>query len=83
MNTKEMTNVLEDMKVKIDIPRAAVSQRNKNDALDAAIEALNQKEQLLNLITDFRAKVAKDGRLPVNPLWGEELLGDIKKIFTV
>lgn len=32
--------VLEDMKVKIDIPKAAVMQNNKNWALDMAIKEL-------------------------------------------
>ncbi len=35
--------VLNDMKVKIDIPKAAVTQRNKNWALDCAIKVLKQE----------------------------------------
>ncbi len=35
--------VLDDMKVKIDIPKAAVTQIDKNWALDMAIEALKQE----------------------------------------
>ncbi len=35
--------VLDDMKVKIDIPKAAVTQLDKNWALDMAIEALKQE----------------------------------------
>ena len=40
LSRKEAAKVLEDMKVKIEIPKAAVTQWKRNTALDMAIEAL-------------------------------------------
>ncbi len=47
MTDKEAVEVLEDMKVKIDIPKAAELQRKRNDALDMAISAL-RAQSLVN-----------------------------------
>ena len=44
LSRKEAAEVLEDMKVKIEIPKAAVTQWKRNTALDMAIEALNCSE---------------------------------------
>jgi len=40
----EAVKVLEDMKVKIEIPKAAVTQWKRNNALDMAVEALKHSE---------------------------------------
>ena len=48
MEDKKLTNdeaikVLDDLKVKIDIPKSAVTQRNRNIALDMAIQAIEEQ----------------------------------------
>lgn len=43
MTKEEACAVLDDMKVKIDIPHAAVMQRKRNEALDMAISALKDE----------------------------------------
>jgi len=40
MNKQEAIKVLDSMKVKIDIPKAIISQHQKNEAIDMAIDAL-------------------------------------------
>ena len=44
LSQEEAAKVLEDMKVKMEIPKAAVTQWKKNTALDMAIEALKHSE---------------------------------------
>ena len=44
LSRKEAAKVLEGMKVKIEIPKAAVTQWKRNTALDMAIEALKYSE---------------------------------------
>ena len=44
LSQEESAKVLEDMKVKMEIPKAAVTQWKKNTALDMAIEALKHSE---------------------------------------
>jgi hypothetical protein len=44
LSPEEAEKVLEDMKVKIEIPKAAVTQWKRNTALDMAIEALKYSE---------------------------------------
>lgn len=44
LSQEEAEKVLEDMKVKIEIPKAAVTQWKRNAALDMAIEALKCSE---------------------------------------
>lgn len=44
MNNLEAIAILEDMKVKIDIPNAAVTQRKRNEALEMAIRSLTNDE---------------------------------------
>ena len=53
MTKEEAIKWLDEMKVKIDIPKAAKSQLKKNKALDMAIEALQAKTdgELSNLRT--------------------------------
>lgn len=41
MTTKEAIEVLKDMKIETSLPKAAVTQRKRNAAIDVAIEALN------------------------------------------
>lgn len=42
MTNEETIEVLDDMKVKIDIPKSAITQRKRNEALDKAIKAIEQ-----------------------------------------
>ena len=44
LSREEAAKVLEGMKVKIEIPKSAVTQRKRNTALDMAIEALKYSE---------------------------------------
>ena len=44
LSQEEAAKVLEDMKVKIEIPKAAVTQWKRNTALDMAVEALKYSE---------------------------------------
>lgn len=44
LSRKEALEILDDMKVKIEIPKAAVMQYKRNAALDMAIEALKYSE---------------------------------------
>ncbi len=44
MTNEEAVKVLEDMIVKISIPKAAELQRKRNEAIDMAIEVLNSSE---------------------------------------
>lgn len=62
MTKEEACEVLDDMKVKIDIPHAAVMQRKRNEALDMAISALStegeyiKKEEALLAVTEALKK---------------------------
>ena len=53
MTQEEACEVLDDMKVKIDIPHAAVMQRKRNEALDMGISALSAIEKI-------RAEIIQD-----------------------
>lgn len=44
MTREEAKEVLDDMKVKIDIPKSAVTQHKRNEALDMAISALSENK---------------------------------------
>jgi len=44
LNPKEAVTILNDMKVDIPVPKAAVTQRKRNAALDMAISALSYSE---------------------------------------
>lgn len=44
LSRREAAEILDDMKIKIEIPKAAVTQWNRNAALDMAIELLNYSE---------------------------------------
>lgn len=44
LSRKEAAKILEDMKVKIEIPKAAVTQWKRNIALDMAVESLSCSE---------------------------------------
>ena len=43
MTNEETIEVLDDMKIKIAIPKSAITQRKRNEALDTAIKALEQQ----------------------------------------
>ena len=42
MTNEETIEVLDDMKIKIAIPKSAITQRKRNEALDMAIKALEK-----------------------------------------
>ena len=47
MTVNEAINYLEDVKIKFKIPKAAVTARKTNEALDMAIKALEQNNWIL------------------------------------
>ena len=49
---------LKDAKIKIKIPKAAVTARETNDALDMAIEALENENALLDKVLEIIDKVS-------------------------
>ena len=49
MTGEEAIEWLEELKVKIDIPKAAISQRKKNKALDLAISTLKQQSKWISV----------------------------------
>lgn len=49
LTREEAMEILDDMKVKIDIPHAAVMQRKRNAALDMAILALKDSSKSMKL----------------------------------
>ena len=58
MNNIEAIAVLEDMKVKIDIPHAAVIQRKRNEALEMAIRSLTNDECVDAIMREVMKKVS-------------------------
>ena len=50
MTNKEAIEVLDDMKVKITIPKSAVTQNKRNEALDLAITALKVLDDVNNKV---------------------------------
>ena len=50
MSIEEIISVLDDMKVKIDIPKAAVMQNNKNYALDIAIDTMRKYQKIVQIM---------------------------------
>lgn len=54
----EAIAILEDMKVKIDIPNAAVTQRKRNEALDMAIQALTNDEYVDAIMNEVTKKIS-------------------------
>lgn len=61
MTREEAIKVLDDMKVKIRIPKSAEIQLKKNEALDMAIEALSGSEKL-NRWIPVSEKLPSDGK---------------------
>ena len=81
MTNEEAINVLDDMKVKIRIPKSAETQHKKNEALNLAIKVLEQTRWIL-----VSEKLPEDLE-PVNITWvnhnPESYYADIKdKPFT-
>lgn len=58
MNNLEAIAVLEDMKVKIDLPRAAETQRKRNEALEMAIRSLTNNEHVDAIMNEVMKKVS-------------------------
>lgn len=58
MNNLEAIAILEDMKVKIDIPSAAVTQRKRNEALEMAIQALVYYEHVDAIMNEVMKKIS-------------------------
>lgn len=54
MTNKEVIDVLEDMKVKIAIPRAAKTQLDKNEALEIAIAKLKANDINEMIVEDIK-----------------------------
>lgn len=52
MTREKAIECLDDMKVKIKIPKAAVQARENNEALDMAIKALEQQDKIEQIIDD-------------------------------
>jgi hypothetical protein len=63
MTREEAITYLEDAKIKFKIPKAAVTARKTNEALDMAIEALEQ-ERILKIKTVTNVEEAK--AYPIN-----------------
>jgi hypothetical protein len=53
MSIDEIISILDDMKVKIDIPKAAVMQNNKNYALDMAIDTMRKYQKIEDIVRDY------------------------------
>lgn len=58
MTNLEAIQILEDMKVKIDIPNAAVTQRKRNEALEMAIRSLVNDEHTDAIMREVMKKVS-------------------------
>ena len=58
MNNLEAIAILEDMKVKIDIPNAAVTQRKRNEALEMAIRSLANDECVDAIMNEVCKKIS-------------------------
>ena len=58
MTNLEAIEVIESMKVKIDIPNAAVTQRKRNEALEMAIRALANDEYVDAIMNEVMKKVS-------------------------
>lgn len=54
MKNKKVIDILEDMKVKIDIPRAAKTQLDKNEALEIAIAKLKANDRNEMIVEDIK-----------------------------
>ena len=51
MTIDEIISILDDMKVKIDIPKAAVMQNNKNYALDMAKDTMRKYQKIVDIVS--------------------------------
>ena len=58
MNNLEAIAILEDMKVKIYIPNAAVTQRKRNEALEMAIRSLVNDEHVDAIMNEVMKKIS-------------------------
>lgn len=58
MTDLEAIAILEDMKVKIDIPNAAETQRKRNEALEMAIRSLVNDEHVDAIMNEVMKKVS-------------------------
>lgn len=79
LSRKEAAKVLEDMKVKIEIPKAAVMQNKRNAALDMAIEALKYSE-IPNSSTDCISRQAATS-IPIIPKEHRKIFKSIDDAF--
>jgi hypothetical protein len=58
MTNIEAIEILDSMKVKIDIPNAAVTQRKRNEALEMAIQALVNDEYVDAIMNEVCKKIS-------------------------
>lgn len=56
MTNEETIEVLDDMKVKIGIPKSAITQQKRNEALDKAIKLLEQ-QPFEDILDKIRAEI--------------------------
>lgn len=57
MTREEAIDYLEDLKIKLKIPRAAVTARKTNEALDMAIKTLEQQDKIIQILDDYSLEV--------------------------
>ena len=75
LSQEEAVKVLEDMKVKIEIPKAAVTQWKRNTALDMAIKALEQLEQRLFSCGQENDMISRQAALEIMAKWLNDVCG--------
>lgn len=78
MTNLEAIAILEDMKVKIDIPNAAVTQRKRNEALEMAIRALTNDEYVDAIMNEVMKKISVP-TLSGDPVLPKVVLEEMKK----
>ena len=75
LSQEEAVKVLEDMKVKIEIPKAAVTQWKRNTALDMAIKALEQPEQRSFSCGQENDTISRQAALEIMAKWLNDVCG--------
>ena len=77
MTNKEVIDILEDMKVKIAIPRSAKTQLDKNEALEIAIKSMiNDRNKMI--VEDIKRIIKRYDEMNVNVSFEERKENHIK-----